>query len=158
MSQKWGTQLNSIAETTKKIHENTDSLKMDTTELLGLMKGKASSHGPDQTDAERLRQIGLQQKHLKVEADILKELECERKEAVKKEQADELLKTAGEAASSIHCVVDELGIEGNRSYAEQKAQLAEAHAAQKKALAAHERLRKKQEAAEQKTTRKRKST
>ena len=137
---------------------------MDTTELLGLMKGKGTSHGPDQTDAERLRQIGLQQKQLKVEGDILKELECERKEGVKKEQADELLKTAGEAASSIHCVVDELGIEGNRSYAEQKAQLAEAHSAQKKALAAHERQRKKQKAAcakaeagEQKTTRKRKA-
>ena len=77
---------------------------------------------------------------------------------MKKEQAEELLKTAGEAVSSIHCVVNDLGIENNMSYAEQKAQLAEAHAAQRKALAADERLRKKQEAAERKPARKRKST
>ena len=124
------------------------------------MKGKPSAHGLDQTDAERLRDIGMQQKALKVEADILKELECERKEVAKKEQAEELLKTAGEAASSIHCVVDELGVQSNLSYAERKAQLAEAHAAQRKALAAEEKLRKKQEAAaaERKPARKRKVT
>ena len=106
----------------------------------------------------------MQQKALKVEADILKGLECDHKEAAKKEQADELLKTAGEVASSIHCVVAELGVLNNMSYAERKAQLTEAHAVQRKALAAEENLRKKQEAAEaaeaaeRKPARKRKST
>ena len=83
----------------------------------------------------------MQQKALKVEASILKEHEHDRKETVKKQQADELLRTAGEAASSIHCVVDELGVQSNLSYAERKAQLAEARAAQRKALAAEEKLR-----------------
>ena len=100
----------------------------------------------------------MQQKALKVEADILKGLECDCKEAAKKEQAEELLKTAGEARSSIHCVTDELGVDSGLSYAERKAQLAEAHAAQRKALAAEEKLRKKDAAAEQKPARKRKST
>ena len=116
------------------------------------MKGKEIPRDPDQTDAERLRQIGLRQKLLKSEEDVLKERECERKEAVKKEQTDALLKTAGEAASSIYCAVDQLGIESNNSYAEQKAQLAQAHTAQKKALAACERQRKKDETARAKAS------
>ena len=67
ISSKWSKQLDSIEETMKDTKEDTTEIKQSVNELSNFFKGKATPSDPDQTDAERLRQIGLQQKMLKTE-------------------------------------------------------------------------------------------